>query len=387
MSIAKLKIPVISSIILTGIGLLPAAVCAQPDRSEFDEAMRQWKATYVELLEAYTQFRTCEEWESDDVRERFLELKRQGDAQKLQAIERAAELYGSSDRNIEELNRLLSGLPDKLFENYQYATAAHVGRALLRHDPNNMAVMFDTIKSAFFSNQFELAASLMDAWRQQFGPIPAELEPFQEFLPGYRAAWKREMERQSVAESGQPLPQLEFHTENGSFVVELFEDDYPEIVNNLVGLIADKNLYYGFWCFEVLEHQVVRAGCPRNDGTIMFPVAPVTEEEVANSSKHFRGTFSLIVNPANRTASTQFVISRIPMPELDGRNLVIGRVVEGMETVDQLTATQQMDENLQPVRIEDAQPVVIESVEVLRKRDHEYKFTEPDLPTQRPANQ
>ena len=348
----------------------------QVDRSEFDRAMAEWKKTYIELLEAYTEFITCEEWEADEIRERFLALKQRGDDQQRQAIEQAARVYQNSDQNIEELNRLLRGLPLKLFERYQYDTAARVGKALLRHDPNNRAVLFDAIKSSFFSNQFDLTEQLLDVWREQFGTIPAQLEPIESVLADYQQAWKAEQQKQQNRDAAEPLPQVRFSTPRGDFVVELFEDEYPVIVNNLINLIEERQLYQGFRFFEVLEHQVARSGCPRNDGQTMLPVASVDPETLKSGSRHFRGTFSLLVNPGNGAASTQFVVSRIPMPELDGRNLVVGRVVEGQDVVDRLAATTELDENLMPQLIEDAEPDPIETIQVLQKRDREYNFIE-----------
>ncbi len=106
----------------------------------------------------------------------------------------------------------------------------------------------------------------------------------------------------------------------------------------------------------------------------MLPVAPVSTEIMQKSRKHFRGSVSLMANASNQTVSTQMIISRIPMPELDQRHLVVGRVVEGMEVIDRLTVTHELGENMIPAPLPDVMPGGIRAVRVLRKRDHEYKF-------------
>lgn len=349
-------------------------VVAQVDRSEFDETLRQWKSVYLKLIECYGEINTCEESEFDALKKQILELKAQGDQLKLEAIEKAAAAYKSSDENIEDIKRFIAPLPIKLFDEYQYEIAAHVNEALLRHDPLNSEFMFDGIKAAFFANDFELCARLLEQWKTQFGGPPQQLQSIVDVLGDYRSAWQAQQKRLSELDSGAPRPRLELETAKGTIVVELDEDQFPIVVNNLVNNVTERSLYRGFQFFEVLEHQLVRSGCPLNNGTTTLNLAMLKPETMNYPQRHFRGTFTLLVNASNGGATTQFSICRIPMPDFNGRYLPIGRVVSGMEIVDNLANTHELDEKMAIAPIEGAVPDNIINARITNKRDHDYTF-------------
>jgi cyclophilin family peptidyl-prolyl cis-trans isomerase len=347
---------------------------AEGEKEAFEQAMRDWKATYLQLVETYGAISSCEEAEFEGLRDKLLELKRQGDELEFLAVEKAAAAYLASEQNIEEIKQFLLPLPIKLFDQYRYGLAATVNNALLKHDPRNTEYLFDGIKSAFFSNQFDLCADMIERWRNLHGELPQQLEAIAAYLPDYRNAWKEQEQRVAAAATGLPLPQLELETEIGTIVIELDEDSFPIVVNNLVNYVVERSLYRGFKFFEVLEHQVARSGCPANNGTSMVNLATLNPELMGAPRRHFRGTFSVLVNGNTGAATTQFYICRIPMPEFDGRYLPIGRVISGMDVVDRLAATVKLDDKLAVVPVEGATPNTISGVRILHKRDHEYKF-------------
>ncbi len=357
------------------LSLLPAHwVGAQVDRTQFDESMRQWKSVYVELLECYEEIGTCEEKEFDELNKKLKELKVRGDQLKYDAVERAATVYKASDQNIEDIKRFIAPLPVKMFEQHRYAIAANINAALLKHDPTNSEYMFDGIKAAFFSNDFELCADLLERWVVQFGAPPEQLQSIVSLLSDYRIAWQAQQKLLSESTSGPPRPRLELETAKGTIVIELDEDQFPIVVNNLINHVVDRTLYRGFQFFEVLDHQVVRSGCPLNNGSTTLNLVTLNPETLKYPQRHFRGTFTLLVNGSTGGATTQFYICRIPMPEFDGRYLPIGRVVSGMEIVDNLVTTFKLDDKMALEPIEGAVPDTIINARVTQKRDHDYKF-------------
>ena len=70
---------------------------------------------------------------------------------------------------------------------------------------------------------------------------------------------------------------------------------------------------------------------------------------------------------APNSGGSQFFITFVPAPSLDGRHTVFGRVIEGMDVVASLQRIDPADEQAKKV-----EPDRILSAEVLRARDHEY---------------
>ncbi len=337
--------------------------------------MRQWKAAWLELEEIKLEFRLSEESGQYELRDRFDEVKHRGDELRKQAIEQAASLYAESPQIVPDLANMLNGLPEKLYAEHDYRLAALAGNAVIRHDPGNSQLIFDTFKSAFFGNEFDLANETLERWTRRHGSPPDRLLPIVEVLALYRKAWEKELERRAAADN-EPLPQIELETEKGAIVVALYEDDFPQIVGNIVSFVESRDLYREGLFFEVLADQTVRSGCPRNDGTTRLPLGrmPNLRPTPDDRGWHFRGVFSLVVVPGDNMAITQFFITRIPMPNMDGNNLVVGYIDSGMEVVDSLTETHELNEQLQLVPLPEIVPDRITAVRVLRKRDHEYNF-------------
>jgi len=150
----------------------------------------------------------------------------------------------------------------------------------------------------------------------------------------------------------EPLPQVTIHTEKGNIVLELAEDDAPNTVANFIYL-AEKGFYDGLVFHRVVPNFVIQGGCPRGDGR--GDPGYVIPDEFSPRLRHERGVISM-ANAGPNTGGSQFFITRVPCPRLDGRHAVFGRVVEGMDVVD---AIERGDKILR--------------VTVDRKRDHPYK--------------
>jgi len=150
----------------------------------------------------------------------------------------------------------------------------------------------------------------------------------------------------------EPLPQVTLHTDKGRIVLELAEDDAPNTVANFVSL-AEKGFYNGVTFHRVLADFMIQGGDPT--GTGRGGPGYVIADEFSPRLKHARGVISM-ANAGPNTGGSQFFITHVPCPHLDGKHAVFGRVVEGMEVVD---AIRQGDR--------------IEKITVDRKRDHPYK--------------
>ncbi len=361
--------------IVLGVSLLggTARLLAQEtDRARYESALSEWRATYVETLKVWSEFKICEEAEADALRERYLELKQQGDEILHKTIQAATECVANSVTADPELIEFLNRVPRRYFDDFRYGDSARVGRALLKHDPENFALIFNTARSAFFANDFQFAGELFEKWIALEGKLPPELQPLYDSHQQFLTDWQREVEIRQREALQDRLPRILFETTKGPIVVELFEDQAPDIVNNLMVLIEneEKPFFVDLSFFFVLKHQLAVTGSESEDGTRMRPVGIGTQQQQELARGAFRGSFGLDlrnVGPNQQVVSTGCRFLQIPLPELRENTLIVGRVVEGMDVVDRLQATHELNENFDAVRLEEAIPDRIIRVTVQRK--------------------
>ena len=153
-------------------------------------------------------------------------------------------------------------------------------------------------------------------------------------------------------------------TNRGDIVIELFEDQAPNTVANFISLIEDK-FYDGLTFHRVLENFMAQGGCPKGDGTAGPGYSIPCECYTDNYRKHFRGTLSM-AHAGRDTGGSQFFLTFLPTPHLDGKHTAFGRVVEGMDVLPKL-------KRRDPDKPDGSDPDKIIEAKVLRKRPHPYK--------------
>lgn len=124
-------------------------------------------------------------------------------------------------------------------------------------------------------------------------------------------------------------------TNRGKIVLELYPEHAPKTVNNFV-FLAREGFYDGVSFHRVIEDFVVQGGDPTGSG-MGGPGYSFEDETAGNPLKHETGMISM-ANAGPNTNGSQFFITHSPQPHLDGRHTVFGRVVEGMETVNEIEA-------------------------------------------------
>lgn len=135
-------------------------------------------------------------------------------------------------------------------------------------------------------------------------------------------------------------------TSAGQIVCELFAKHAPKTVNNFVFLARD-GFYDGTSFHRVLANFMIQGGDPTGTGS-GGPGYRFEDEVKDNPHKHARGVLSM-ANAGPNTNGSQFFITHIETPWLDGKHTVFGRVLTGQEVVD---AVKQGDK-LNSVKIEE----------------------------------
>ncbi|MBR4555468.1 MAG: peptidylprolyl isomerase [Ruminococcus sp.] len=130
--------------------------------------------------------------------------------------------------------------------------------------------------------------------------------------------------------------------ENGKKIkIELYPDAAPITVANFEKLVGE-GFYNGLIFHRVISGFMIQGGDP--EGTGMGGSKEKIKGEflangVANPIKHERGVVSMARAMNPNSASSQFFIMHADAPHLDGQYAAFGRVVEGMDAVDEIAAT------------------------------------------------
>jgi peptidyl-prolyl cis-trans isomerase B (cyclophilin B) len=121
-----------------------------------------------------------------------------------------------------------------------------------------------------------------------------------------------------------------FDTDRGQIKVELFADKAPLTVANFVNL-ARRGFYDGLNFHRVIPDFMIQGGCPQGTGT--GGPGYKFEDEAGNGVGHERGVLSM-ANAGPNTNGSQFFITHVATPWLNGKHTVFGKVVEGLDAVD-----------------------------------------------------
>ena len=124
-------------------------------------------------------------------------------------------------------------------------------------------------------------------------------------------------------------------TSKGTVRVQLAGNDAPIHVGNFVEL-AQKGFYDGLKFHRYVPGFVIQGGCPRGDGT-GGPGYKIKCETSAPRQYHDRGVLSM-AHAGKDTGGSQFFIccARESTQHLDGRHTCFGRVVEGLDVIDDI---------------------------------------------------
>jgi peptidyl-prolyl cis-trans isomerase B (cyclophilin B) len=135
-----------------------------------------------------------------------------------------------------------------------------------------------------------------------------------------------------------------FETDRGPIKLELYPDKAPLTVANFVNL-AKRGFYDGLSFHRVIPDFMIQGGCPEGSGR--GGPGYKFEDEANNGLGHERGVLSM-ANAGPATNGSQFFITHVATPWLDGKHTVFGKVVEGLEAVDKV----QQGDHIRSVRIE-----------------------------------
>jgi peptidyl-prolyl cis-trans isomerase B (cyclophilin B) len=146
------------------------------------------------------------------------------------------------------------------------------------------------------------------------------------------------------------MSQMTMTTNHGDIVLELFDEDAPETVENFRRL-AEDGFYDGLIFHRVIPDFMIQGGCPQGTGT---GGPGYTFKDEINEHKVVRGALAMANAGPNTNGSQFFIVTTEAAPWLDGKHTVFGEVAGGMEVVNTIGTldTDSRDRPKQEARIE-----------------------------------
>ncbi len=164
-----------------------------------------------------------------------------------------------------------------------------------------------------------------------------------------------------------------FQTSKGNMIVKLEDKKAPVTVANFVGLAEGKidntakakgvPFYDGTIFHRVIKDFMIQGGDPKGTG-MGDPGYKFDDEK--NDLKHKGKGILSMANSGPNTNGSQFFITEVPTPHLDGRHTIFGEVVNGFETIDSIATVEKGAQD------KPRTDVVLEKVAIFSKGD-EYK--------------
>ena len=249
------------------------------------------------------------------------ELRRRLDDEDVIIRATAAELLGEQPPNQANMQTLIAALPRALGDRDSNDAALAVLDALAKQ---KSATANEAIKTALNSSDHLIrrrAVRLLKAngagdFSDRVGTVQTR-----NTIADYRRAMARIGKR----------PSATIVTSRGSFTIEFMPDDAPLTVDNFIQL-AKRGYFNGQTIPRVVPNFVVQAGDPRGDQN-GGPGYQIRCE--INEIPYERAAVGMALSGKD-TGGSQWFVTHSPQPHLDGGYTVFGRVIRGMEVVDNI---------------------------------------------------
>lgn len=268
-----------------------------------------------------------------------------------------------------KINQMMLDTIRKHMAEDRWEEAADFGKAMMDKDHPEKAVAELAGVAAFNANRFEESQKHLTAAKKA-GTLGAGGERLLAMVPQYIGYWADEQRLRQAEDQARDLPRVRLETTAGNIEIELFEKQAPNSVANFVHLV-ESGFYNGTPFHRVIPGFMAQGGDPTGRGSGGPGWAIKCECHRDDFRRHFRGTLSM-AHAGRDTGGSQFFLTFVPTPHLDGRHTAFGRVIDGWETLAKITR-RDPDSDVEPTKITRAT--------VTRKRD--VKYVPEKLPSRR----
>eukprot|EP00698_Gefionella_okellyi_P004690 TRINITY_DN14287_c0_g1_i1.p1 TRINITY_DN14287_c0_g1~~TRINITY_DN14287_c0_g1_i1.p1 ORF type:complete len:174 (+),score=17.61 TRINITY_DN14287_c0_g1_i1:81-524(+) len=136
----------------------------------------------------------------------------------------------------------------------------------------------------------------------------------------------------------------------GTFTVELYDKHTPKTCQNFFEL-AKRGYYNGTLFHRIAKDFVIQGGDPTGTGRGGRSIwGQPFEDEITRELKHTGAGVLSMANSGPNTNGSQFFISLAPLPYLDGKHTVFGRISSGLDVIKRMSmiAIGENDRPLEP---------------------------------------
>jgi cyclophilin family peptidyl-prolyl cis-trans isomerase len=329
-------------------------------------ALERWQTAFAEIQDMIPKIRAATASNRNELLQQYQtsltelkQLRREVEPALLQAVQDSTSIPQPLHDALLELGRLA-------VSEDSYERAFQLLKPLVDAGSEEGLVYQFAAVAAFGSDRFEVSQQLVEKIKASGDELRIEfMRRSATGLASRIEQWKAEEAIRAAEAEKDDLPRVKFETTAGDVIIELYEDQAPNTVANFITLV-EKGYYDGLTFHRVLPQFMAQGGCPNGTGGGGPGYSVPCECHQANYRKHFSGTLSM-AHAGRDTGGSQFFLTFLATPHLDGQHTAFGRVIEGMDAVASL-------EKMNP---EAPNPTMqaskIVKATVVRKRDHEYK--------------
>lgn len=341
----------------------PAAPAATgPKNAEFQTQFEAWKGTISKLRQLQVEYRTADAARRTAIQGEFKPLAEQALAQQSQLIEAAKAAYAEAPNANPDVVELLVSMLGGMVQADACDEALTLAEMLIAQKCPEKALSNLAGVAAFGADQFDKAEQYLTQAKTE-GVLDETGQQDLQFVATEKAAWAKEQEIRAAEAKADNLPRVKMKTSKGDLVIELYEDQAPNTVANFIALV-EKGFYNGLTFHRVLPGFMAQGGCPDGTGAGGPGYTIKCECVRPDYRKHFRGTLSM-AHAGRDTGGSQFFLTFLATPFLDGKHTVFGRVIEGLDVLPKIQR-RDPDDPRGPA------PDTILEATVIRKRDHAY---------------
>ena len=138
----------------------------------------------------------------------------------------------------------------------------------------------------------------------------------------------------------------EINTSLGKMLIQLNYKETPVTVANFIALskgthpdvkqeFKEKKFYNGLIFHRVMDKFMIQGGCPLGNGS--GNPGYTFDDEINPNLKHDKPGILSMANSGPATNGSQFFITEVPTPWLDGKHTVFGQVISGIEIQDKIS--------------------------------------------------
>ena len=340
-----------------------AAVAAEPasGAADFAAINQQWTAALQQIGELKQKYAAAPADQRPAIIEQFnatvAKLRELAPARRDAAV---AAYKAAPNANAEVTATVVEVLDGEIAQDH-YDEAAAIAALLIEHKHADPAVHDLAGRAAFARNEFDAAERHWQA-AAAANALSEQSQRYVGLIGDYKKWWAEETAKRTAEAATNDLPRVKLTTSKGEITIELFENEAPNTVANFIELV-EKSFYDGTVFHRVIPGFMAQGGDPTGTGRGGPGHAIACECHQPNFRRHFRGTLSM-AHAGRDTGGSQFFLTFLPTPHLDGKHTAFGRVIEGLDVLAKLQRLNPGD----PI-----EPDKIVKAEVLRKREHKYE--------------